>query len=274
MAGYEIVYIAIAPPNKLEAGLVERVAAIINKDLYGTRLLLAGKIPRIAAHCQTNQAAESVAQNLRTLGLMAIVCDDSELRKPSASLRAHALKLGKGEVTFWDKSGDMRRIEEKNVFLILKGTMHTYSEKEATRTRMKFSLPATALTGGIPIWRRVKEKTKDMSVQTECYARLYDRMSLDPSVEIFQHNFDYSFLGTEMASSSLTNLNTLIMELRNTFPQAFFDDRLTEVFGVDVPFVTPAEETEINCKLIYLYLSLQLTTCKSDSSDVTTDCTL
>ena len=49
MAGYEIVYIATVPPNKLEASLAERVATIINKDLYGTRLLLAGKIPRIVA---------------------------------------------------------------------------------------------------------------------------------------------------------------------------------------------------------------------------------
>jgi hypothetical protein len=72
-------------------------------------------------------------------------------------------------------------------------------------------------------------------------------------VEIFQYNFDYSFLGTKMASSSLANLSTIITKLRDIFPQAVFDDRLTEPFVVDVPFLTPRDDIEINCKLIYLY---------------------
>lgn len=58
MARNDIVHIAIAPPDMLEASIVKQVAAILNKDLYGTRLLLAGKIPRIVAHYQTTQLAE------------------------------------------------------------------------------------------------------------------------------------------------------------------------------------------------------------------------
>jgi CRP-like cAMP-binding protein len=254
MTGYDIVHVAVAPPNILEANLVKEVAAILNKDLYGTRLLLAGRVPRIVAHYQTIQAAESTAQSLRALGLVTVVCSDSELRKPSsASFKAHTLKLEKGEVIFLDKSGDTRRIKAENVFLILKGTIRIYTEKEATVTRMKFSLPATVLTGGIPIWRKVKEKTKEGSIQTECFVRLYERTSLDPILQIFQNDLEYSFLEAEMAASSVTNLNALVTKLRNMFPRAVFDDRLTEIFGVDVPFVAPGDEIEINCKLIYLY---------------------
>ena len=43
MAGHEILHVAVPPPDRLEANLVEKVAAIVNKDLYGTRLLLVGK---------------------------------------------------------------------------------------------------------------------------------------------------------------------------------------------------------------------------------------
>jgi len=254
MAGYNIVHVAIAPPDMLEASLVKKVAAIVNKDLYGTRLLLAGKIPRIVANYQTIQIAESVAESLRALGLVAIVCDDSELRKPSSvSFRARSMEPGDGEVIFWDKGGEARIIKVKDVSLILKGTMQTYTEKEAIRTRMKFSLPATVLTGGIPIWRRVKDTTRNLSIQSECFVRLYERMSLEPSVEIFQYDFDYSFLGTKMASSSLANLSTIITELRNTLPQAVFDDRLTEPFAVDLPFTMPGDDIKVNCKLIHLY---------------------
>lgn len=158
MAGYEVVHVAIAPPDRLEADLIEKVAAIVGKDLYGTRLLLAGKIPKIIAHYETVQAAELTAQSLRALSLVAIVCKDSELRKPSQRYRAHTLKFEERAVLFWDKSGQVSRIEARNAFLIINGRMQTYTETEVTSTRMKFSLPGTVLTGGIPIWRRVKEK--------------------------------------------------------------------------------------------------------------------
>ena len=253
MAGDNMVHVAIAPPDGLEASLIKEVAAIVNKDLYGTRLLLVGKVPRIVAHYQTVQTAESAAQRLRALGVVAIVCNDSELRRPSSvSFRAHTLKLGEREVIFWDKGGEATSMKAEDVFLILKGTIQTCIEKEAIRTRMKFSLPATVLTGGIPIWRRVKEKTTDLSAQTECFVRLYDRMSPELRVEIFQHDFDYSFLRTKMAST-LANLSIVISELRNSFPQAVFDDRLTESFGADIPLAMPGDHIEINCRLIYLY---------------------
>ena len=253
MAGYEVVHVAIAPPDRLEADLIEKVAAIVGKDLYGTRLLLAGKIPKIIAHYETVQAAELTAQSLRALSLVAIVCKDSELRKPSQRYRAHTLKFEERAVLFWDKSGQVSRIEARNAFLIINGRMQTYTETEVTSTRMKFSLPGTVLTGGIPIWRRVKEKTGDKSLQTECFVRLYDRTSPEPSVEILQYDPDYSFLGAKMASSSLANFSAIVTKIRDTFPQAVFDDRLIEHFEVDIPSATPRDNIEINCKLICLY---------------------
>ena len=50
MAIPEILHVSIAPPHVLDTNLVKETAAIIDKDLYGTRLLLAGKIPRVIAH--------------------------------------------------------------------------------------------------------------------------------------------------------------------------------------------------------------------------------
>jgi hypothetical protein len=254
MAGHEIVHVAIAPPHTLEANLIKEVAAIVDKDLYGTRLLLSGKIPRIIAHYDTMQMAELTAQGLKALGLVTIVCKDSELRKPPTQrYRAHILKFEERAVQFWDKSGQARRMDSRKAFLIINGRMQNYAETESTSTRMKINWPATLLTGGIPIWRKVREETKDKSVQNECFLRLYDRMSPEPGVEILQYDLDYSFLGAEMASTSFANFSTIITKIRDTFPQAVFDDRLTEPCGVDIPFTTPSDNIEINCKLIYLY---------------------
>jgi hypothetical protein len=252
MAGYDLVYVAIAPPGVLEANLIKKIAAIVNKDLYGTRLVLTGKIPRIIAHCQTMQTAESIAQSLRALGLVAIVCKDSELRKPLESYRAHTLRFGEGEILFQDRGGQVRRMESRNVFLILKGRMENYVETQAMRTKMKFSWPATVLTGGIPIWRKVKEKTKELSLQTQHFVRLYGWTSSEPTVEILQYDVDYSFLGVKMASSSFANFSTVATRLRDIFPQAVFDDKLIKSFRVDAPSATPRDDIELNCKLIYL----------------------
>lgn len=250
----DIVHVAIAPPDMLEADLVERVVAIVNKNSKETRLILTGKIPQLVAHCQTTQEAESIAQSLRSLGLVAIVCNDSELRKSFlGKFRAHTLKLGERQVTFWDKGQQVRVIDAKSAFLILKGMWQTHIERETTRGKRQLNLPATLLTGGIPISRRVEEKAKDVSIDTEYFVRLYARTSWEPIVEIFQRDFDYASLETKIAPISLTNLNIIVTKLRNTFPEAIFDDRLTETLGINLPFVMPGDETEINCKLVYLY---------------------
>jgi hypothetical protein len=108
------------------------------------------------------------------------------------------------------------------------------------------------MTGGIPVIRKVEEKTKDQSRRTEDFVRLYGWTSPEPMVEIFQNDFDYSSLDKKKGFSSLENINIVVAELRSTFPAAVFDGRLTKHFKVDVPFASPQDEIEINSKLIYL----------------------
>jgi len=253
MDSHDIVHVAVLPPNVVEADDIRRVASIINKDLYGTRLLLAGKIPRIIAHYSNLQAAELTVQSLRRLGLTAIACKDVELRKPPHSFRAHALQFGEKEITFWDNGGQFTRMESIDAFMIIMGTMETREDREVTRTRMKLNLPATLLIGGIPIRRRVTEKATETSIQTERFVRLYDKKSSDSNVEIRQYSFDYSCLGPKIALSSLANFSTLIARIRVAFPQAVFDDRLTGNFGIDLPSTTPWDKIDIICKLVYLF---------------------
>ncbi|MBM4461767.1 MAG: hypothetical protein FJ012_00345 [Chloroflexi bacterium] len=252
MTEHEIVHVATAPSHTLEANLVEKVAAIVGKDLYRTRLLLSGEIPRIITHHDTMQMAELTAQKLRDLGLVAFACRDSELRQPSRAYRAQTLRFAERAIHFSDKGGQVRIMDSTNTSLVIKGRIQAYTETKAVTTKRKFSLPATVLTGGIPIWRTVKEDTTDKSIQNECFVRLYDRISADAAVEVLQYDLDYSFLGVKMVLSSLGNLNIVVMRIRDTLPQAVFDDRLMKPFRLDISSATPKENIEINCKLIYL----------------------
>lgn len=242
MVGYEIVHVALAPLKTMDPDLLMKVANIINRDLYTTRLLLTGKIPKIAAHYQSMHEALSVANKLKTLDLVVIVCNDSDLRKPFSSFKAYSLKPGNYEATFLNISGESKLIKSDDVFLIIRGTIQTTSEKEVTKTKMKLNVPTTLLTGGIPIMRNVKEKSSETTRQIEGFVRIYNRNSVEPLIEIFQFDFDYSFLGDQMALSSSVNLNKLAANLRNTFPQSLYDDTLTSQF----------DNAEVNSRLIYL----------------------
>ena len=252
MVPNEITHVAIIPPDRLEPNIVKQVADIINKDAYETRLLLAGTVPRIVAHYKTAQTAELAARSLGGLGLAVMVCNDSELRKTYQSHKATAMAFEDRTVVFRDKAGQTKRMAPGEVFLIIKGNIQTRTETETTRTDKKLNLPATIVTGGIPIFNKVEQKTKDRSVRAENFLRFYGRTSPEPSVELFQYDLDYSFLGPEIASSSLANFNKVVAGIREIFPQAILDDRLMKLFPMDIPTATVEESIEINCKLIYL----------------------
>lgn len=253
MDSFDIVHVAILPPNTIEVDKIRKVASIIDADLNRARVLLAGKIPRVIAHYGTMQAAELVAQSLRGLGLTAITSTDTELRKPAHNFKAHALKFDQKGIVCWDKAGQSTRMDATDAFLILTGTVETREETEVTKTRMKLNLPATLLTGGVPIRRKVTEKTTGISVKTESFVRVYDKKSSDSSVEIIRYDFDYSCLGSKMAPSSLANFGTLVARIRDALPRAIFDDRLGGNFGINLPSTTPWREVDIICKLIYLF---------------------
>jgi hypothetical protein len=253
MTDYEVIHIVVAPPANLDANLVRSVATVINKSPFPTRLLLAGEVPKVIAHYDNIQIAESIIQNLRNLGLVAIACRDSELRQFPQTFKAQTLEFREKEVLFRDSAGREKRIAENNIFLVLVGRIETSVEVETTKQKTKFSLTKTLVMGGIPIWERVDEKTTTHSIQAECFARLYERKSPDPSVDILQHHMNYSFLGAKVAASSSTNFGTVVLGLREVFPQAIFDNRLAKPSALTTSSSRVWEGIEINCKLIYLF---------------------
>ena len=257
MAVDETINIAVAPSNVTETELIKKVAAIVNRDAYDTRLILAGQIPRIIAQCQSTQVAQAMAQRLTDLGLLSIVCKDSELHAPLQSFMAYTMEFKEREILFRDKAGQERRLEAEDVFLILKGRKHIYIEEEKTKTEVKINLPATLITGGIPIFRRVKEQVKDTPLRSKYFIRIYDRKSSETSVEILQDQIEYLCLGTEMGLSSLVNFDTITAKLREVSPQAIYDDRLTKSLDQNKTSAGGQDDLETKLRLIYQFHLLQ-----------------
>ena len=254
----DIVHVAIAPPKTLGEDLLKRVASLVGKDIVDTRLLLAGEIPRILVSGLDAGAAGSMARSLGEAGLMAFVCRDSELRNRPAGFRAHTARYGDGGVIFGDRRGGEIRIEAADAFLILRGRIRSPTREKTSTTKMKLNVPATVLAGGFPIMRRVTDKTAQESFQAEDFVRIYDRRSSDPRVEMFQNRMDFSSLGPDLTPSAPTNFAIVVAKLREWFPLAIFDERLTRRFMTDVPAAGPEGALEIHCRLIALgYLAVK-----------------
>ena len=248
----ELVHVAAVPLKTLGADLLRRVALLVGRDIVDMRLLLAGEIPRIIFSCPKADTADSIVQSLRDVGLVAFACRDSELRNRPASFRAHTARSGEREVIFGDRRGGEIRVGASDAFLILRGRIRSATQEKISTTKMKLNVPATVLSGGIPIVRRVTEKGTQESLQTEDFVKIYDRGSSDPRVEMFQNHVDYDFLGPELNPSAPANFVIVVARLREWFPLAIFDERLTRRFKTDVPAAGPGEALEINCKLVYL----------------------
>ena len=254
MAEVEIVYVAVIPQDNPGIDLVKAVAGIIGKDAYQTRLLLAGSIPRIVARCNGVREAEALARQLREVGLTTIVCSDAELRGPFHGVRAKTLEFGDRGVTFQQGDGGGKiTLKTGAVFLIIKGLRQPAPEVEEApaKTKLKLNVGATLVTGGIPILKRVKQKPKAASSQSEWFLRLYEQASSEPRVEMLQYDMDYSFLGVETTLSSVANFINVVKRLREIYPQAIYDERLMKTYTTDIPMTTADEDMDINCRLIY-----------------------
>jgi hypothetical protein len=256
---HDRVHVALLPPDRVDDDLVQKSATIINKSPYITRLLLAGKIPRIIGHYSSMQPAEVVVKGLVDLGLKVIACKDTDIHRPAQSFKARAMQFGQNEITFRDKSNRSLHLDADQAFLIIKGMLEMHEDIEVTKTKRKLNLPATILTGGIPIRRKVTEKTIESNITTESFMRVYSKNALDADIhnfEIRQYNFDYSCLGKEIAPASLVNFISLVTRTRGTFPKAILDDRLTRYSGIDLPSATPWEKIDVICNLIYIFNQL------------------
>ena len=225
----------------------------MSTDDYNVRLLLAGELPRIIARFQLREAAVALAQDLAALGLAAIAGSNSELRHTSScGFMARGIQLVDNNVIFRNLSGETIRISETDGFLILEGLLPAGAQKKEGKTKKTLNLPVTLLLGGIPVWSK-SQSVGGPAGENEHFLRFYRPASAEPVVEIRSSGFDYSFLGEKKGFSSTENFKTAIATLRNIFPRAIYDNRLTRSDRADSSSASPQETLEQNCRLMYLF---------------------
>lgn len=248
----DLIDIIIAPSNKTDEELIQKVAAVLGQDLYHTRYLLASKFPKVISQRNDPKKGEEILQLLKTLGFVSFYLKDYELKKPIRLFIAKSIEFTNDNIIFKDKIGQLFKLEKNNVFLILKGILRSIEETEVVSNIKKLSITATLMTGGIPINRTIQQKSNQVTTQNVGLLRIFEKNSMDFCLEITQRNFNYSCLGSEMSPSSLCNINLLANKIREFFPDAVFDDKLS-VFPLNTSSSSLFNNIDINCKLLYLY---------------------
>jgi hypothetical protein len=248
-----IIYVVIEPPTNVDTDLVNKAAAIINKNPFDTRQLLAGEIPKIIAHYENIDSASLAAEQIRGWGIRSLTISDEELNHPSDGFKVHTLEIANEQLFLYDTAGVKHAITKNGVYLVIAGRHEVSVKSETTTTTTKFNLTGTLLSGGIPMWHQVKEKNVSESFETTLYARLYENGSSGGWSELIQDQLNYAPLGTAITYSSFTNFNRLLTQIRDFFPGAIFDDRLTKPSAVGTSAQQAWQNENINCKLIYLF---------------------
>jgi hypothetical protein len=256
MADNEVIYIAMNPPPDQDDLLVKNIAGIIGKSVYDTRLAIAGEIPRIIAHFDNMPFAEEIAVRLRDLGLETMMLREPELRQPKPPFYANLLEFKNDGVIFRNNQGNEINIKTNDVSLIIKGKLQTSAAIETTQSKKKINIAGTLLTGGIPIYRRVDEKSTSQIVQDEYFIRLFTRTAPESCIEIRQKTMNYSFFEKKMAASSLANFDNLSPMLKELFTKAVFDERLIKSYMPSIHSNRIDDYIEVKCRLIYLFNSI------------------
>jgi hypothetical protein len=251
MLNDELINIVLAPNSVFNEESARKLADILKADLYHARAVLNSKIPRIIFRQKDLRSIEDMSKKFKELGLLIFYFKDSKTQKPLQIFKANSLEFELDTCVFKDKGLQTYRLERQRVFLILRGNQRIYNQTETITTTKKLNVPATLLLGGIPIMRKMQEMKTDTRVESEGFVRVFEKDSKDFCVEIKQQGFNYACLRQEMAASSKQNIILIANKIRDFFPEAIFDESLSES-GTSV--ATPFEASfDVNCKLVYMY---------------------
>jgi hypothetical protein len=255
MNNNDVCHVAAMPPQDVTPALISKAADILSQPLYQIRMLLAGRLPKILGRFRDEPTAAAAIGRLRKLGMTAFVVTESELRNPVyPDITARSLKIEDNQTVFISRDGSNEALNNTGVFLLLTGRRTSVIESATIPTStMKVNLPATLLTGGIPVMKRVISETKEGRKSTEQFIRLYRKGSDVPAVEIRQFDFDYSFLRNRMDPTATCNIVETVTELRRFFAGAYFNDSLLNGFVAEPNSITGINIGEQSCLLLVRY---------------------
>ena len=152
--------------------------------------------------------ADEILSRFASAGVAAVLVDDKDLRHQQPPVRLKGLRLGEDTVEFrLFNSDDAAKFDASEIVLIVTGAIFKSSSEATLKTKKKET-------------KRVDEKfaASDHSV-IDIYTAA-DKAGF----RILPHGFDFSCLGERKSLLAVENFAALKVMLRESFPQAIFDE--------------------------------------------------
>ena len=211
--------------------LVELLARALDKTLYETRARLSSPEggPAVVASYGEIEPAWACAGRLRAEGIAPILLLPEEVEVEAGRFHVRELKLGDESIRATSRRGETIEVPYREIDLVLRGTRVDEKTDTKVTEKRKLSLTRAIVTGGFLITKVTRKVEQVRSEEREDFLHLY--AAGKPPLAFRAAALNYQGLGPALQPSIHANFNRLAEVLRQSLPQARWDERLTSRSG-------------------------------------------
>jgi hypothetical protein len=214
--------IALAQPLTDLEGTAKVLAEACGLAPAEARMRLQTGPPFLVARLADDSGASALAA-LRAAGLSAFEVVEP-LPDPKARLMARELAFEASALKVIPRSGPAQSIAYGDISLLLLGMRVARSSSVKTTTTKKLAIGAAVITGGLKVTKTETRTERTESEQTDQELKV---IATNGSVAIISEGgIVFSCLGAAVQPGRLANFQLVVRKIRESSPQARFDDRL------------------------------------------------
>ncbi|PLX77992.1 MAG: hypothetical protein C0615_04295 [Desulfuromonas sp.] len=208
---------------------VQTLAEALGVTAFDARQRLVCQGPVVVSTQADDLQAETFLHKLRDGGFEAFIVDVETAQTKRPVFFVKSFVFGSDEIRFTDQGGRNVSIPYPKIRLILPSLRSMVQTETNTVTEKKLSVGKTLMTGGIPMTKKV---TRKETITTDDRERmLYLCANNGARVLCGQESMSYEGFGGEMKPSREMNFNMFVTKIRESCPDAVFDERLAQRAG-------------------------------------------
>ena len=203
------------------------LAEALDKTPYEVRARLSDPEggPAVVARYGEIEPAWACAGRLRANGISPILLTEDDLETDARRFLVRSFQLGSQGITATSRRGDTAEIAYQDLDLFLRGVRVDERTDLKTTEQRKFSLGRALVTQGLMMTKTVRKTDKVTSIEREEFFHLY--ADGRPPLVFRSGALDYRSFGPALQPSVQANFTHLVEEMRQAFPHARYNERLT-----------------------------------------------
>lgn len=225
----------------------QEISKVLGNTVFDVQQRMICGSPTVLAGFADPQQALIMAKRLNQTGNVTMIVDVTEFRSRTGSIIVRHFKLNESSLHIEMADKRSAEIPYEKIDMILPVSCSVRHSETKITTERKLSIGKTLLTGGLPMFDKVKHKQDLTSEKINKILYLYVSKRLQPIV-FSVDNITFEGLGEAMKISRELNFTYLIGELHRLSPGAGYDDRLLRRAG-QVRLLGPTLNPETNIDL-------------------------